>query len=113
MDTEWSSVSAQLNGSFLDRQIQRTNRNLFLVSLLLIVGVTGYGFAERRYFYNFLAGPFEVDGKSLDTITHPDDQFRYFIQVRGDDSTDSGFQEVERETEGGPLDAKRLKQTIS
>ena len=116
MDTEWSSISAQLHGSFLDRQIQRTNRNLFLVGLVLIIGVASYGFAQRRYFYNFLVGPFEVDGSSLNTVEHPDAQLKYFIKVRGEDSEDSedsGLQEVERETEGGSVRRETVKAKYS
>jgi hypothetical protein len=103
METEQSFISAQLHGSFLDRQIRRTNRNLFLVSLLLIVGVAGYGFAQRRYFYNFVAGPFAVDGTRLTGDLRPDDQLRYFVKLRGEESAESGLQEVERETEGGSV----------
>jgi hypothetical protein len=113
MDAEWSSISAQLHGSFLDRQVQRTNRNLFLVSLLLIIGVAAYGFAQRRYLYNFFAGPFEVDGNSLKSIRYPDDQFRYFIKVRGEDSSDTGLQEVEQETESGSVQRETVKANYS
>jgi hypothetical protein len=112
MDTD-SSISAQLHGSFLDRQMQRTNRNLFLVSLLLIISVAGYGLAQGRYFYNFFAGPLEVDGNSLDRIKHPDDQLRYFIKVRGEDSADTGLQEIERETEGGSVRRDTVKAKYS
>jgi hypothetical protein len=55
MDIQSSSITAQMHGTFLDRQIQRTNRNLLLVSLILIVAVVGYAVIERRYLYNFFA----------------------------------------------------------
>ncbi len=100
MDTDWNSVSAQINGSFLDRQIQRTNRNLLLVGLLLIVAVVGYAVGERRYLYNFFKGPFEITPQQLVSIQQPDAQLRYFVTVKGDESSDTGVQEVERESSG-------------
>src|SRR5215469_437256 len=103
MDSDWSSISAQLHGTFLDRQVRRTNRNLFLFSLLIIIGVVCYGVAEWRYFYNFFAGPFEVGIESLNTLKYSDEQLRYFLRVRGQDSEDSGLQEVEQETSGGSV----------
>jgi hypothetical protein len=101
MDAEWSSLSAQLHGSFLDRQIQRTNRNLLLVALVLIVGVVGWAVAGRRYFYNFFAGPFDISPAQLVSIEQPDAQLRYFVKVTGDDFSDTGVQEVERQSDTG------------
>ncbi len=113
MDTEWSSISAQLHGSFLDRQIRRTNRNLTLVSLLLVIAVAGYGFAEWRYLFNFFAGPFEANAESLDSIKRPDEQLRYFVKVRGEDSSETGLQEIEQETQGGSVQRETVKAKYS
>jgi len=101
MNNEWSSLSAQLHGSFLDRQIRRANRNLLLFNLLLIVGLGGYAMAEWRYFYNFFAGPVEASAESLDGIQRPDEQLRYFVRVRGEKSLDTGMQEIKEETRNG------------
>ena len=109
MDIQSSSISAQVHGTFLDRQIQRTNRNLLLVSLVLIVAVVGYAVGERRYLYNFFAGPFQVSGPQLVTIQQPGSQLRYFVKVTGDESSDTGLQEVERETEGGAVKHETVK----
>jgi hypothetical protein len=113
MDIQSSSISAPVHGTFLDRQINRTNRNLLLVSLILIVAVVGYAAAERRYLYNFFAGPFEVSGPQLVTIQQPRSQSRYFVKVKGDDSSDTGLQEVERETEGGTVKRETVKAKYS
>ena len=113
MDIESSSISAQLHGSFLDRQIHRTNRNLLLVSLALIVAVVGYAVVERRYLYNFFSGPFEVSGPQLVTVQNPESQLRYFVKVTGDDSSDTGLQEVERESEGGAVKRETVKAKYS
>lgn len=101
MDAEWSSVSAQLPGGFLDRQIQRTNRNLLLVGLLLIVAVAAWAVAGRRYLYNFFKGPFDISNSQLVSLQQPDSQLRYFVKVQGEDLADTGVQEVERDSNTG------------
>lgn len=113
MDIQSTSISAQMHGTFLDRQIHRTNRNLLLVSLILIVAVVGYAVIERRYLYNFFAGPFQVSGPQLVTIQQPSSQSRYFVKVKGDDSSDTGLQEVERESEGGTVKRETVKAKYS
>jgi hypothetical protein len=101
MNNEWSSISAQVRGGFLDRQIRRTNRNLLLVNLLLIVGVAIYAVVEWRYFYNFFAGPVEARAESLGGSQRPDDVVRYFVTVHGEKSVDTGMQEIKEETRNG------------
>ena len=100
MNANWSSLSA-LHGSFLDRQIQRTNRNLLLVALILIIAVAAWAVAARRYLYNFFSGPFDVSTAQLVTIQQPDAQFCYFVKVKGDDIADTGVQEIERDGNTG------------
>lgn len=113
MDAEWSSISAQLRGSFLERQIRRANRNLFLVGLLCVAGVAVYGVAQWRYFYNFFAGPFAATAESLSAIQHPGDQRRYFFRVAGEESTDTGLQEVEQEEGSAPGQNQTVKAEYS
>jgi len=111
MDVDRNLVSAQLQGGFVDRQIQRTNRNLLLGALFLIVAVVAYAVAERRYLYNFFAGPFDIDGPHLISIQQPDSQLRYFVRVKGEESSDTGVQEVERES-GGSSETVKAKFSI-
>ena len=101
MDTQFSTISPQLDGGFLDRQIRRTNRNLLLVSFILIVAVAGYAVGERRYLYNFFAGPFDISTQQLISIPQPDASLRYFVKVKGEDSQDTGVQEIERQSDTG------------
>jgi hypothetical protein len=111
MDIQSRSISAQVHGTFLDRQIQRTNRNLLLVSLILIVAVVGYAAIERRYLYNFFAGPFQVSGPQLVTIQQPGSQLRYFVTVKGDDSSDTGLQESSEKAREERSSAKPSRQS--
>jgi hypothetical protein len=113
MDAEWSSISAQMRGSFLEQQIRRANRNLLLLGLLCVAGVAIYGVAQWRYFYNFFAGPFAATADSLSAIQHPGDQPRYFVKVAGDQSSDTGLQEVEREEGSAPGQNETVKAEYS
>jgi hypothetical protein len=113
MDAQWNSMSAQLQGSFLERQIRRSNRVLLVCSLVLAGGVAIYGGVEWRYFYNFFKGPFEANSASLEIIQHPDEQLKYFVRLQGDDSSDTGIQEVEKETGGGSPDKETVTSKYS
>lgn len=101
MDNEWSSISAQLRGSFLERQIRRTNRNLLFWNLLLIVSIVGCGCLSWRYLYNFVTGPYEATAESLEATKHPAEQLHYFVRVKGDGSADTGVQEILTRTRSG------------
>jgi hypothetical protein len=59
--------------------------------------------AQRRYLYNFFAGPLEINNQALAETTLPGGQTRYFVRVRGEDASDTGVQEIEQETEGGTV----------
>jgi hypothetical protein len=113
MDAQWSSISAQLQGSFLERQIRRTNRSLLVCSLLLVGSVAIYGAVEWRYYYNFFKGPFEANSAWLESVQHPDEQLKYFVRVQGGDSTDTGIQEVETESGGGSPDKETVTSKYS
>jgi len=97
MDAAWSAVASRLEGTFLDRQIQRTNRNLLITSLILVLAVVGYGAIRYRYFYNFFKGPFEVNAAWLDGVSSPDDPLHYFVRIHGESSEDTGVREVEHD----------------
>ncbi len=54
----------QLDG-FVGAQIARGNRNLLLWNLAILAGLIAVSWFARVYIYNFIAGPFVVDDKSL------------------------------------------------
>ena len=110
---DWNSLSVQLNGTYLERQIRRANRNLLLVAAFLILGVVVYGIASWRYFYNFFTGPYGAGAARLSAIKSPDDELRFFLRVKGEQTYDSGFQEIERETEGGTVKSETVKAKYS
>jgi hypothetical protein len=101
MENDWNSIPAQLNGSFLEQQIRRTNRNLLLFNLAIILCVATYGWAQRRYYYNFFTGPFQTNAESLAAIKNPDEPLRYFIKLQGGTLAETGVQEIETRTRNG------------
>lgn len=109
MDAGSSSISAPLSGSFLDRQIRRTNRSLLLISLFLIAAVVTFIVSERRYLYNFFSGPFEISETQLIAIQQPGSVSQYFVKVKGDDTYETGIQQIETQTENGKVKSETVK----
>jgi len=107
------SISAPASGSFLDRQIHRTNRSLLLISLFLIAAVVTYAVAERRYLYNFFAGPFEVSETQLIAVQQPGLVSHYFVKAKGDETYETGIQQIETETENGKVKSETVKAKYS
>jgi hypothetical protein len=93
-------VNEQLRGTFISRQVNRTNRNLFFVNLLLILGVCGYFALNWRYLSNFAAFPTSLSADQLASVKDPNSLHRYFISVHGQKSFETGLQSIERETSG-------------
>jgi len=80
---------------FISGQIRRTNRNLFLLGtgVLTILGLLPA--AGWRDAYNFVFGPFPVQGSELVSIWNRDIPKRYFLKVQGEKSFATGMQEVD------------------
>jgi hypothetical protein len=85
---------------FISRQIQRTNRNLFLLGagILTLLGLLLA--AGWRNTYNFIFGPFPVESSDLVSIWNPDVPRRFFIKVQGQESFRTGMQEVDASNHG-------------
>ena len=109
MENEWSLISMQMQGTTLARHMGRTNRNLLLVNLAMVLAVCGFGATQWRYFYNFFEGPFETDVNSLSQITNPETRLRYFVTIKGEDSLDTGLQDVETESQSGVVQSETVK----
>jgi len=110
MEAESDFLGAQLQGTYIQRQLARTNRNFFLVGLGLIVAVTSYGVSASRYFYNFFKGPVEMSAEAIATVRSPETLERYFVSIKGDDSIDSGLQYVEKQvSQSGVVESQTVK----
>lgn len=109
MQGDWSNASLQIQGTYLERQLNRTNRNLLLLSFGMILGVAGYGIAQYRYFYNFCHGPFDTSLASLEKIGDPEKLSHYFVSVKGTESDETGLQDVEQVTRSGAVESETVK----
>src|SRR5947207_15155331 len=80
---------------FISGQIRRTNRNLFLLgtAVLTILGLLMA--AGWRDTYNFVFGPFPVQGTELVSISNPNLLKHYFLKVNGEESFATGMREVD------------------
>jgi hypothetical protein len=62
-----------------------------LVGWLLVVTLF---WANGRYLYNFLHGPFSTDQATLLSIQDPDHRRESFITIQGDETLETGFEET-------------------
>jgi hypothetical protein len=88
----------EMTNSFVHTTIRRSNRKLLLWCVAVAVLLLGLGALNRRYFYNFFAGPAAIDRQTLLATTDPDMLPRYWVTVTGDEVADTGFQQVSRNT---------------
>lgn len=79
---------------FIDREIQRTNRNLLSLSGGTAVVVLGILALCAGYFYNFFAGPFPTDAAGLTAIKDPTGESRRFLSVQGERILPTGVQQI-------------------
>ena len=80
---------------FISRQIQRTNRNLFLFGAGILTFLGLLLAAGWRDTYNFVFGPFPVQSSELITISNPNLPKHYFVKVQGKESFATGMREVD------------------
>ncbi len=80
---------------FISRQIRRTSRNLFLCGTVVLT-ILGLLLATTwRDTYNYIFGPFPVQGSELVSISNPDFPKRYFLKVEGEKSFPTAMGELE------------------
>jgi hypothetical protein len=100
VETDSRSAIAELSGTYIEKQLNRVNRNLLLYSAAFLALVAAFIVGHLRYFYNFLNGPFPADAASLLKIKNPYDEQRYFVRIQGDKQLATGLRDVERQTDG-------------
>jgi hypothetical protein len=72
--------------------------------------VGAYGAFQWKYFYNFFKGPSDIEVNSLSLINNPESLLRYFVTIKGEDSLDTGLQDVERtESQSGVVQSETVK----
>lgn len=89
-----------MNDSIIHQAIQKSNRTWIVYSTLGILALTALFFFNTRYFYNFIFGPFPMDGATLSTIPTAAKARQYWLRVTGDEMLYSGFQYVNTSDSG-------------
>lgn len=67
----------------LAEHMRRTNRNLIVANSILLAIVLVMFAGGFRLLFNELAGPIEIDAKTLVSKTDPHKEFRYYYKVKG------------------------------
>jgi hypothetical protein len=83
-----------MRDGFIGKQIRRSNRNLLLTNLGVLLVPLAIGMISPRYWYNFASGPFPIEKQTLLSIDNPDQEQKYFVSVEGDKSITTGLQEI-------------------
>jgi uncharacterized protein DUF6709 len=89
-------VSVDVSG-FVASQINRTNKNLLVLNIIVVAVVLGSGVYFGRYLYNILLGPFEIDRATLLATTDAGNLERSFVSIQGDDALDTGMSAIRSE----------------
>ena len=79
---------------FIDGHVQRTTRNLLLLSVGAIAVCLGLLGLSGRYLYNFFAGPFPTDTAALLAVSDPAQPLRRFVSVKGEGMMPTGLQQI-------------------
>jgi hypothetical protein len=79
-----------VTAAIVAQTISRSNRNRLILAILGIIAVIVYAAISYRYFYNFFLGPFPITSEELVAANGPDDLFRYYVIVEGQEVYDTG-----------------------
>ena len=79
---------------FVGKHIRRSDRNMLVANLGLVLVPLAIGVGTARYWSNFAAGPLKIDRQALIAIQNPEATERYFVTVKGDKSIDTGLEQI-------------------
>ncbi len=74
--------------------VRRSNRSLLIICLVGILIVAGAAALSYRYLVNFVRGPVPTASQDVVAIKDVNNVPQYWVTVSGDDSSDTGMQEV-------------------
>ena len=94
--TNWRKPSFDAENGFLAKNIERCNRNLMVVCIVVIVAVIGGFFWNGRYLANVILGPSAIEQeKLLFGKSDLPNTFRNYVKVNADEVYDTGATYVE------------------
>jgi hypothetical protein len=83
-----------MGSNFIQGIIRRSNLNQFIVALVVLIGVIGAMVVSANYYYNLFNGPFDMSQRDLLNIENLNDVKEYYVNLKGDDVIDTGYQYV-------------------
>jgi hypothetical protein len=97
-----------MEGTIIDRQIQRFNKRLWLHNLVGIALLIGLGFSQYRYLYNCFLGPQKINTDQLLKLEDADRIDREFVTFTSTKIIDTGINEISinKKTQVETIDAK-------
>src|SRR6476661_310022 len=94
---------------WVENEARRANRNLLLVNGLIVAVLILVVAGNYRYCANFVLGCKPVSAAELAGLQSPDEQWHNFVTVTGTKSVSTGFQDVEKRTQGGTVVSTEIK----
>ncbi len=94
--------------SYIESNVKRTNRNLFLSNAVLLIGVVAVALLTSRYLYNVLSGPFVMDRQTLLNLKDVNNLDQYYVSLNGDQTLDTGVNEITTETTNGVTTSQQV-----
>jgi hypothetical protein len=82
-------------------EVRRTNRNLRLTGILMMLAVLAGAGLGWRYLYNLATGPHERTAAQLAAIQAPDQDPDYFVTVTAERVIDPEWRRIQRRTKHG------------
>ena len=82
--------------SLVESHVRRTNRNLLLINLGVLICLILVSLPFYRYYFNYVFGPFSFSQADLQAVTDARSQLEYFVTVQGDTTLDSGLSRIEQ-----------------
>jgi len=85
--------------NWLEGEVKRANRNLFLANGFVLLCLLGMLYADWQYYANFALGCRRIDAAELSSLASPTQHFRNFVTVHGSKSAASGYQDIVQNVE--------------
>lgn len=90
----------RMSSQLISNTIRSSNIRRIITSVIIALIVLGVGLFNIRYIANFFAGPRDIDHSELLQIDNADKVSRNWVNVKADQTIDTGYQMVETSRTG-------------
>jgi uncharacterized protein DUF6709 len=85
-----------MGSNFIHGIIRRSNLNQFIFALVVSIGLIVAFVLGANFYYNMFNGPFDMSKSDLLNIDNLDGLKEYYVNLKGDDVADTGYQYVRK-----------------